>query len=30
MGEWSWVSSELTREAIVDGLVLEVDLRQRS
>ena len=30
MGEWSWVSGELSREAIADGLVLEVDLGQRS
>ena len=30
MGEWSWVSGELSKEAIADGLVLEVDLRQSS
>ena len=30
MGEWSWVSGELSKEAIADGLVLEVDLGQRS
>ena len=30
MGEWSWVSSELSKEAIADGLVVEVDLGQRS
>ena len=30
MGEWSWVSGELSREAIADGLVLEVDLGRRS
>ena len=29
MAEWSWVSGELSREAIEDGLVLEVDLGQR-
>lgn len=28
IGEWSWVSSELSKEAIVDGLVFDVDLRQ--
>ena len=28
MGEWSWVSHELSKEAIADGLVLEVDLGQ--
>ncbi len=30
MGEWSWVSGELSKEDIADGLVLEVDLGQRS
>lgn len=30
MGEWSWVSRELSKEAIADGLVLEVDLGRRS
>ena len=30
MGEWSWVSGEISKEAVTDGLVLEVDLRQRS
>ncbi len=30
MSEWSWVSGELSKEAIADGLVLEVDLGQRS
>ena len=30
MGEWLWVSGELSKEAIADGLVLEVDLGQRS
>ncbi len=29
VGEWSWVSRELTKEAVADGLVLEVDLRRR-
>ena len=28
IGEWSWVSSQLSKEAIVDGLVFDVDLRQ--
>ena len=28
VGEWSWVSSQLSKEAIVDGLVFDVDLRQ--
>ena len=28
MGEWSWVSGELSKEAIVDGLVFDVDLRR--
>ena len=27
--EWSWVSGELSKEAIAGGLVLEVDLKQR-
>tara|TARA_A100001011_G_scaffold52904_1_gene51157 strand:+ start:229 stop:1377 length:1149 start_codon:yes stop_codon:yes gene_type:complete len=30
VGEWSWVSSQLSKEAIVDGLVFDVDLRQGS
>ena len=30
IGEWSWVSSQLSKEAIVDGLVFDVDLRQGS